>query len=322
MTNKDAVLLKCVATLEDAQERTLRSCEWSPDGRMLACASFDGTVVVWEARGGAEGGNLTRWDQVATLEGHENEVKSVTWSADGRWLATCGRDKRVWIWEKLSRIGNEFECVSMLQGHTQDVKFVRWHPIESVLFSASYDDSIKLWSEDGSGSGDDEFYCTATLTGHGSTVWGLAIDPLNEGRRMVSCSADQSIILWLCNGPVTGDDKTRGVWRPTHAIAGMHSTFPVYSLDWSAEHNLILSGGGDNGLALCRIKSDDTGGLAGLADGGASLALELVCVQPNAHLGDVNCARWRPSEAEEGGRALLASAGDDGMIKIWAFRYL
>lgn len=63
--------INCIATLEDGRSRTLRSCEWSPDDKMIAAASFDGTIVIWES----QSSNMTIWDEIATLEGHDNEVK-------------------------------------------------------------------------------------------------------------------------------------------------------------------------------------------------------------------------------------------------------
>jgi WD40 repeat protein len=96
---------------------------------LLASGSFDGQTLIWDV-------SLSDPECLASLEGHENEVKSVSWSASGSLLATCGRDKSVWIWELVDE--SDFECVSVLQDHTQDVKFVTWHPYENVLASASY----------------------------------------------------------------------------------------------------------------------------------------------------------------------------------------
>ena len=226
--------IHCISTLEDAQTRTVRCCEWSPNGKMIACASFDGTVVVWETRDAS----LMHWDQVASLDGHENEVKSVAWSPVGFWVATCGRDKKVWIWEQEQ--GSEFECVSMLDGHTQDVKFVTWHPTEAILLSCGYDDTIKIWKED-----EEEFFCCETLDDHEDTVWGMTIDKASGGRQMISSCADGCLKLWECD-----EAHGQGAWRCKHTLDKLHR-FPVYSVHWGAHY--IASGGGDDDITLLRV---------------------------------------------------------------------
>jgi cytosolic iron-sulfur protein assembly protein CIAO1 len=45
----------------ETHNRTVRSCAWSPNGKLLATANFDSTTAIWEYTGGD-------FDCVTTLE--------------------------------------------------------------------------------------------------------------------------------------------------------------------------------------------------------------------------------------------------------------
>ncbi|KAG6748536.1 hypothetical protein POTOM_048464 [Populus tomentosa] len=143
--------LKEIQTLEGHTDRkhtrTVRSCAWSPSGKLLATPSFDDTTAIWEINGGD-------FEGVAALEGHENEVKSVPWNASGSLLQTCSWDKTVWIWEVMP--GNEFECVfRFFQGHLE------------------WSNGIQPW-----------MFCLAMISSLSSTLRALSFD--DEGDRMVT----------------------------------------------------------------------------------------------------------------------------------------
>lgn len=139
------------STIPTSHSRTVRSLAFNPTGTTLATASFDSTVGIWQqvAEAGIDDGAAPagegEWEALDPLEGHESECKSVEWSFDGRLLASCSRDKSVWIWEGVwarleaelyshrPAIGPaEFECLAVLMEHSQDVKAVTWHPCEEV----------------------------------------------------------------------------------------------------------------------------------------------------------------------------------------------
>lgn len=286
----------CSAVLDDGQARTVRSCEWSPDGQLVASASFDGTIAIWECTDKS----WSQWDRIAVLEGHDNEVKSVAWSNDGQYVATCGRDKKIWVWERLD--SNDFECAGVLDGHTQDVKFILWHPKLPILFSTSYDDTIKIWAEDGG-----DWWCARTLIGHTSTVWGLAFDRL--GTEIVTCSDDRSVCLWKAESPV---DPKRD-WQRISTIRDVHRDQPIYTIDWNVVHQVIATGGGDNSISLVPYEGGSPGGdsLGRLVGSGDN-----VYRFEEAHTGDINCLRWNPLFAP-GANELLASVSDDGDVKVW-----
>ncbi|KAJ7971553.1 Transducin/WD40 repeat-like superfamily protein [Quillaja saponaria] len=289
--NLSSGLWDCKAVLEETHTRTVRSCAWSPSGKLLASASFDATTAVWENVGGD-------FECVSTLEGHENEVKSLSWNASGSLLATCGRDKSVWIWEVLP--GNEFECVSVLQGHTQDVKMVQWHPTRDVLFSCSYDNNIKVWADEGDS---DDWQCVQTLgepnNGHTSTVWALSFNA--KGDKMVTSSDDLTLKIWETDNIRMQSGDGTAPWSHVSTLSGYHDR-TIFSVHWSRE-GIIASGAADDAIRFFVENNESS------VDGPS---YKLLLKEEKAHDMDINSVQWSPGE-----KRLLASASDDGTIKIW-----
>ncbi|EOA18497.1 hypothetical protein CARUB_v10007048mg [Capsella rubella] len=281
----------CKAVLEGTHTRSVKSCAWSPSGKLLATASFDGNTCVWQ-------NFATDSECISVLQGHESEVKSVSWNASGSLLATCGRDKAVWIWE--IQPDNEFDCAAILTDHKGDVKMVQWHPTMNVLFSCSYDNTIKVWwSEDES----DDYNCVQTLgesnNGHSSTVWVVSFNA--TGDRMVTCSDDRTIKIWSTDIERMQSGEGYVPWTHLCTLSGYHDR-TIYSVHWSRD-GIIASGAGDDTIQLF-VDSD--------SDSVVEPAYKLLLKKEKAHEMDINSVQWAPDDSE-----LLASASDDKTVKIW-----
>lgn len=91
-------------------------------------------------------------------------------------------------------------------------------------------------------------------------------------------------------------------------LEGYH-TATVYSVDWSRASGAIASGAADDSI---RVFAEDPEQPQGWATD--SPRFRCVAHAAGAHAGDVNCVRWNPRRP-----GLLASAGDDQLVKVWRF---
>ncbi|KAI9763764.1 MAG: hypothetical protein M1839_006312, partial [Geoglossum umbratile] len=87
---------------------------FSPDGQLVASASHDSTVRLWETATGS---------CRSTLEGHSERVSAVAFSPDGQLVASASYDSTVRLWETATG-----SCRSTLEGHSESISAVAFSP--------------------------------------------------------------------------------------------------------------------------------------------------------------------------------------------------
>lgn len=228
-----------------------RECSSSPI--LLASASADATVKVWEITeamiaeakpppqqeeaeselGGVASPAAASRNPVGrgscsprvTLAGHTRGINDVCWSrSTARYIATASDDKTLRLWD--STTGAE---LVEFRGHASFVFACKFNPQSNLLVSGSFDETVKLWDVR---SGE----CVSTLPAHSEPV--TSVDFNRDGTCVASASHDGLIRIW---------DTFSGECLKTLYAQGNP---PVSYLSYSPNGRYILAGTLDSKLRL------------------------------------------------------------------------
>ena len=184
------VVLLLASSCADAQLRghggPVRAIAVSADGETALSGSFDTSAIRWSLRRNAA-------EQVLRL--HDDAVNAVLLLKDGR-AVTAGADGRIAIWPER---GQQPQMV--LQGHTAPIVALAQSGDGTLLASASWDHTIRLWPLAGG--------APRVLEGHSQNVNGVAFSP--DGKSVVSAGYDLTLRVW----PVEGNAAPTIVTLPT-----------------------------------------------------------------------------------------------------------
>jgi WD40 repeat protein len=197
---------------------------FSPNGERIATASLDRTVKLWQADG------VHLQDLI-----HDAAVTSIRFSPTGDIIATTTADpnnmdnNKVLLW---NQYGDRLNTATMK--HDDAVTSVSFHPTQNQLASGSYDQTVKIWTEDGE--------LINTLKGHRDIVLDVEYHP--QGEVLASASADGTVKLWQTDGTLL---KTLNV--STCSSTQEFDCF-VYDISFSPDGKTLATASGDRAVKL------------------------------------------------------------------------
>lgn len=134
----------------------------------------------------------------------------------------------------LQEIVSGIQEYNRLQGHSGMVWDVSFHPNGTLLASASYDKTIKIWRCDGT--------LANTVLGHEADVVGVCFS--HDGKMLASASYDKTVRLWHFNGTTLELEKVDVLREHTDKVT---------SVCFSPDDQLVASAGLDKIVNLWHI---------------------------------------------------------------------
>ncbi|GIY07833.1 protein HIRA [Caerostris darwini] len=224
------------------------SVDIHPDGSRFATGgqgADTGRIVIWNMSpiiDESEEKDESVPKLLCQMDNHLACVNCVRWSGSGKYLASCGDDKVLMIWQIGSRYGTagsttfgsngkmvnveHWRCVSTLRGHSGDVLDLAWSPRDTWLASCSVDNTIVVWNTLKWQE------IIAVLKGHSGLVKGVSWDPV--GKYIASQSDDKTLRVWR-----THDWQQEAIVTEPFLECG--GTTHVLRLSWSPDGRYLVS---------------------------------------------------------------------------------
>lgn len=174
--NLQKLVVEKVKQLSDA---SVRSLAIHPVEERMVCGTSDNNIYVVDLK------NFTIINQ---LQGHTNSVFSTTFSPNGRYLLSAGRDAHLKVWD----VTKNWQLQEDIIAHMYAINAIAYHANGKFFVTGSMDKSIKLW--DAQTFRLLKVIDKARHAGHGTSVnkvlW------LSFQNQMISCSDDRSVATW------------------------------------------------------------------------------------------------------------------------------
>jgi len=247
-------------------------CTHSADRKLFAVAEGK-TIHLFTVKVGENPFQLRE-----SLRGYTGFVRSMTFSSDGKYLASGSQDKTIHLW----KLGEKEGEPQRIEGHTGEVKSVVFSADSQFLASASSDKTIRLWKIS---EGKAEF--VQQLQGHTGAVTSVAFSP--KASYLASGSEDKTVHLWKI-----GEAKAELVQQ----LQGHDG--PIHSVTFSPDGQILASAGG--------IRDKTTVRLWKLEEEKAELFQTL----DQGHTSSITHITFSPD-----GQVLASAGGYDKTVRLW-----